>query len=222
MAGAGFGVAVAGASGNSSQYTKGAKPYNGLSAAGKGDVVSPHNITVGTTTYPSTDTADITTPYVVTQPYAVYHTNPADAAAIAAYQKALGAEVTALQASQAAVTTLLKSDMRNLLEPTGNYLKTATLAKAKSISLKFTSPGSGKIAVVWKVGFPGKKGVFYVNYGGSLKKTGDIVVKLPTTAAGRKALAAGTKKAANVIATVTYTATGGNAIKVTRSYKTKG
>jgi hypothetical protein len=212
MAGAGAGVAIAGASGTSDQYTRGAKPYAG---------VQPHDVTVGTQTFPSsvtttianttvTNTSTVTTPY-----YVVVPTVPASTTA------ALQAAVAALTANAATINTLLKPQMRNLLEGTGNYLKTPTLAKAKKISFKFTSPGAGKLAVSWKVGLPGGKGVFYIKYSGTLRKSGDITVNLPTTAAGRSLLARATK-GANVVSLVTFTSTSGTSVKVSRSYKLKG
>ncbi len=214
MAGAGAGVAIAGASGTSDQYTHGAKPYAG---------VQPHDVTVGTQTFPSsvtttianstvtsTQTNTVTTPY-----YIVVATTPASTTA------ALQAAVAALTANAATINTLLKPQMRNLLQGSGNYLKTPTLAKAKKLSFKFTSPGAGKLTVTWKVGVPGSKGTYYVNYTGTLRKAGDITVNLPTTAAGRKLLARATK-GANVVAVVTFTATSGASVKVSRSYKLKG
>jgi hypothetical protein len=212
MAGAGAGVAIAGASGTSDQYTAGAKPYAG---------VRPHDVTVGTQTFPSSVTTTVanttvTQPVTVTSPYyIVVATTPASTTA------ALQAAVAALQANASTINTLLKPEMRNLLAGTGKYLTTPTLAKAKKISFKFTSPGAGKLAVTWKVGLPGGKGVYYIKYSGTLRKAGDITVNLPTTAAGRTLLARG-KKGANVVAAVTYTSTSGGTVKVSRSYKLKG
>ena len=211
MAGAGAGVAIAGASGTSDQYTHGAKPYAG---------VQPHDVTVGTQTFPSsvtttvanttvTNTNTVTSPYYILVP-----TTPASTTA------ALQAAVAALTANAATINTLLKPQMRNLLEGTGNAAKTLTLAKDKKLAFKFTSPGAGKLAVSWKVGLPGGKGVFYINYTGTLRKAGDITVNLPTTAAGRTLLARA-KKGANVVAVVTYTAASGGSVKVSRSYKLK-
>jgi hypothetical protein len=217
IAGAGFGIAEAGATGSSDQYTPGAKPYAG---------VQPHAVTVGTQTFPSSVTTTIanttvTQPYTVTVPYTQTKTetetetvnNPADL-------EALAGAVVVLRDDDATILAFLKDDLRKLLEPSGNYLKTATLAKAKTVSFAFLSPGSGKLLVTWKASVKGKKGVDYVNYSGKLTKLADITVKLPTTAAGRKLLK-GAKNGA-VTATVTYTAATGGSLKVTRTYKLIG
>jgi hypothetical protein len=214
MAGAGFGVALAGATGSSDQYTHGAKPYAG---------VRPDNITVGTNTYPSTVTtisATTTTETVaVTSPYTTVEVTDLTGALIDAID-ALNSEKSSAATLSAQFSALLKGDLRSLLEGTGNYTKIATLAKAKSVPLTFISPGSGKVSVKWEVAAPGKRGVFYANYTGTLKKLGTVEVKLPSTAAGRKALSKASK--ANVVATVTYTGTSNNSIKVSRGYKLVG
>jgi hypothetical protein len=214
MAGAGVGIAVAGTAGSSDQYTPGAKPYAG---------VAPHDVTVGTHTYPSTVTTNITNT-TVTQPYAVtvpYTTTSTTAEAALAAE--VEAEALELGSDSTVITTFLKDDLRKLLEPTGNYLKITTLAKAKSIGFAFVSPGSGKLNILWKFGVPGKngnKGVYYVNYGGRLSKLGDITVHMPTTAAGRRLLTGARK--GNAQATVTYTSSAGVSVKVVRSYKLVG
>jgi hypothetical protein len=205
MAGAGAGVAIAGASSSSDQYTPGAKPYAG---------VQPHDVTVGTQTFPSSVTTTVS-PGTVTSPYYILvATTPASTTA------ELQAAVAALTANQATINTLLKPLMRNLLQGSGAYLTTPALAKAKKLSFRFTSPGSGKLTVRWKVGVPGAKGTYYINDSGTLRKAGDITVNLPTSAAGRRLLLKA-RKGANVIAQVSYAASGGT-VSVSRSYKLKG
>jgi hypothetical protein len=210
MAGAGAGVAIAGSAGSSDQYTPGAKPYAG---------VAPHDVTVGTQTFPSSVTTTISNA-TVTTPYAVAVDDPTLVADLEAAVAALGAEASTLTTESSALTALLKDDLRKLLAPTGSYLKTTTLARSKSVSFAFASPGSGKLSVLWKVSVKGRNhntGVYYVSYNGKLSKLGDITVKLPTTAAGRKLLTGASN--GTIIATVTYTSSSNVSLKVSRTYK---
>jgi hypothetical protein len=213
IAGAGVGVAEAGAAGSSDQYTHGAKPYAGVAAhqasaaAVSASAAKLLNARVASASVRNGKvvTGAVTTPYTTTSTLEA---------------EELAAAVADLKVDATAITALLKPDLRTLLEPSGNYLKTSVLAKAKTVSFAFASTGSGKLSVVWKASVKGRKSVDYVNYSGTLRKVGSITVKLPTTTAGRKLLTRATNGA--VAAVVTYTPTGAASVKVTRSYKLVG